>query len=507
MAKSALISDMHKKPVIIKGIAANTLFAVIFLFGLYLTSLYSYLLFHSIAELFSIVIAFSIFMFAWNSRRYIDNFYFIFLGIAYLFIGGLDSLHTLSYKGMNIFTDYDYYANQLWIAARYMESISLVVAFAFLSSKRKTKPFQVFLVYSVTSFLIVASVFYWKSFPVCFVEGEGLTLFKKLSEYVISSILVVAIYLLYKNREHFDKQVFRLLLWSMIFTIFAELAFTFYISNYGISNLIGHFFKIISFKFIYEAIISIGLTKPYDLMFRDLKKNEQALIEANNTKDKFFSIIAHDLKNPFSTLLGFSGLLSQDYDKFDDSTKKEVIKDIHQSSEHMYDLLENLLSWSIMQTDGMECKAQSINLSMLADESIALLRAGAEDKGIRLVLTIDEGVRVSADVNMISTVVRNLLSNAIKFTGEGGEVEISSKRKGNFQEIIVSDTGVGISTEDLKKLFRLDVKYTRYGTRKEGGTGLGLLLCKEFVEKNGGTIGAESEPGKGSRFIFTLPVA
>ncbi|MDT8316754.1 MAG: MASE3 domain-containing protein [bacterium] len=507
MAFADPTSNMLEEPGIVKGTALNLLLAIIFLFGLYLTSLYNYLLFHSIVELFSVVIAFSIFMFAWNSRRYIDNFYFIFLGIAYLFIGGLDTLHTLSYKGMPIFTDYDYYANQLWIAARYMESISLVVAFAFLNRRVKADALPVFLVYTVTSVLIVSSVFYWKSFPICFVEGEGLTPFKKVSEYVISCILVVAIYLLHKNREHFDKAVFRLLLWSVIFTIFAELAFTFYISNYGLSNLIGHVFKIISFKFIYEAVIATGLTRPYDLLFRDIRKKKEALAEANNTKDKFFSIIAHDLKNPFSTLLGFSGMLIQDYEKFDDKTKKEFIRDIHQSSEHMYDLLENLLTWSVMQTGGMDCETQPINISAIVDESIELLRISADDKEIKLVSSIDDKARVIADVNMMNTVVRNLLSNAIKFTGEGGEVEISSKEQDDFQEIIVSDTGVGISAEDLEKLFRLDVKHTSYGTRKEAGTGLGLLLCKEFIEKNGGAIRAESEQGKGSRFIFTLPLA
>ena len=500
-------SNIDKDRAMIKGTAANILLAALFLFGLYLTSRYNYLLFHSIAELFSIVIAFSIFMFAWNSRQYIDNFFFIFLGIAYLFVGGLDALHTLSYEGMPIFTDYDYYANQLWVAARYMESMSLLLAFAFLRSKGKFNPVTVFILYAGISTLLVLSVFYWKSFPVCFVEGEGLTLFKKISEYIISAILVGAICLLYKAREYFEKKVFSLLLWSIIFTIFSELAFTFYVSNYGLSNLTGHVFKIISFKFIYEAIIATGLTRPYDLLFRNLKKKEDALMEANNTKDKFFSIIAHDLKNPFSTLLGFSGMLIQDYDKFDDKTKKEFINDIHQSSEHMYDLLENLLNWSIMQTGGMKCEPQPINISVVVDESIDLLRTGADDKGIKLHSVIDEKAKVSADLNMTNTVVRNLISNAIKFTEEGGEIEISSRKNGSFQEITVSDSGVGIDAEDLDKLFKLGIKHTSYGTRKEAGTGLGLLLCKEFVEKNGGTIRAESKPGKGSRFIFTLPAA
>lgn len=507
MATSSPASNISGEPVINRGAAVNILLASLFLFGLYLTSLYNYLLFHSIAELFSIVIAFSIFMFAWNSRAYIESFYFIFLGIAYLFIGVLDALHTLSFKGMSIFTDYDYYANQLWIAARYMESISLLLAFAFLNPKRRGNTSAVFLVYALISAFIVASVFYWKSFPICFVEGEGLTPFKKLSEYVISAILVVCIYILHKNRGHFERPVFRMLLWSILFTIFAELAFTFYISNYGLSNLVGHFFKIISFKFIYEAVIATGLTRPYDLLFRNLKKNEDALIEANNTKDKFFSIIAHDLKNPFSTLLGFSGMLIHDYDKFDDNTKKAFINDIHQSSEHMYDLLENLLNWSIMQTGGMKCEAQPINMAVIVDESVELLKKGAEEKGIALVSTLDSNTKVSADLNMVNTVVRNLLSNAVKFTEEGGEIRISSRENGDFQEITISDSGVGINAEDLGKLFMPGVRHTSYGTRSETGTGLGLILCKEFVEKNGGTIRAESKPGKGSSFIFTLPAA
>ncbi len=247
------------------------------LVGLYLTTLVNYLLFHSLAELFSIIVAGTVFMIAWNSRRYIQNPYLLFIGIAYLFIGGLDLLHTLAYKGMAVFTDYDYYANQLWIGARYMEAISLLLAFAYLKTEKPVRPYRVVTAFTAATMLLIASIFYWKVFPECFVPGEGLTPFKKISEYLICILLVVNIHLLLENRPKFDERVFHLLLWSLICTIISELAFTFYISNYGVSNLVGHYFKISSFFLIYRAIIRTGIEKPYDLIFRDLKETNQKL--------------------------------------------------------------------------------------------------------------------------------------------------------------------------------------------------------------------------------------
>ncbi|MBU2481172.1 MAG: hybrid sensor histidine kinase/response regulator, partial [Proteobacteria bacterium] len=211
--------------------------------GLYFTTFINYLLFHSIVEIISIVVACSFFMIAWNSKKYIHNQYVLFIGIAYLFIAFLDLLHTLSYKGMPIFMDYDYYANQLWIAARYMESVTLVVAFYFLGTKKTFHPEKIFAVYTMITAGIVASIFVWKIFPVCFIEGSGLTPFKKISEYIISGILCVSIVLLQKNKNRFEDHIHKMLFFSIVFTILSELAFTFYISNYGFSNLIGHYFK------------------------------------------------------------------------------------------------------------------------------------------------------------------------------------------------------------------------------------------------------------------------
>ncbi len=248
------------------------------LFGLFLTSLYSFILFHSLAEIFSIVIGCSIFILAWNSRRRLDSDYLIFLGIAYLFVSGLDLIHTLAYKGMRVFPGYD--ANlptQLWIAARYVQALSMLIFPVFL--RRKLNLYLTFLEYGVVTFLLLWTIF-TGVFPACFVEGVGLTPFKKVSEYIISLIFVASAVVLFRKREAFDPKVMSWLIASLVLTIGAELAFTFYISVYDFSNLIGHFLKIVAFYLIYKAITEMGLEKPHQLLFRNLKQSETALRNA-----------------------------------------------------------------------------------------------------------------------------------------------------------------------------------------------------------------------------------
>ena len=261
----------------------NVLLGTLVLVGLYFSSLRNYLLFHTLAEMFSIVVACGIFIIGWNSRHYIKNNYLVFLAIAYLFIAFLDLMHTVSYKGMGMF-DYQYYANQLWIATRYMESLSLLVAFLFVREQRRFNPPVVFAAYAAFTLLIMAAIFWWHIFPVCFVEGQGLTPFKKISEYVICSILLLDIWLLLRLRDQFDRDVHRWLVWSLSFTIASELAFTFYISNYGFSNLVGHYFKIFSFYLIYKALVATGITTPHAVLFRALQDSEskyRALVESS----------------------------------------------------------------------------------------------------------------------------------------------------------------------------------------------------------------------------------
>jgi PAS domain S-box-containing protein len=259
---------------------------------LYLISRYNYLLFHSLAEMFSIVIAGGVFIIFWNSRQFLDNGYFLFIGIAFLFIGGLDLLHTLAYKGMGVFPGYD--ANlptQLWIALRYLTSVSFVAALLFLH--RKPRPGLVLMGYTAITGLLLLSIFYWRVFPACFIEGVGLTPFKKISEYVISLIFLVSAVLLYYRRNEFDASVFAWLMAAVIVAIASELAFTLYTDVYGLLNLVGHFFEIVSVYLVYKAFIVVGLTRPFDLMFRNLTRSQEAL-QASETRYRMVSELASD---------------------------------------------------------------------------------------------------------------------------------------------------------------------------------------------------------------------
>ncbi len=259
--------------------AVVVLVGVLALFGLYLTSFYSYLLFHSLAEAFSIVVACGIFIILWNARRFVDNSYFLLLGIAYLFVGALDLIHTMAYPGMSIIQGSDTnLAAQLWIAARYVQSISLLLAPLLLT--RKLRSGFLLLGYTMVTGLLLGAILYWRVFPACFVEGVGLTPFKIISEYTICLILLASLAVLYQKRKEFDANVLQLLMASIIVAIASELAFTQYAHAYAMANLIGHLLKIVSFYLIYKAVVETGLVKPYDLLFRNLKREEEAVRES-----------------------------------------------------------------------------------------------------------------------------------------------------------------------------------------------------------------------------------
>lgn len=234
-----------------------------------------------------------------------------------------------------------------------------------------------------------------------------------------------------------------------------------------------------------------------------LQKEE--LKQANAAKDKFFSIISHDLGNLFNTLIGFSSLLVTQNKQLSALQKEDSIQRLLRVSQKGYSLLRNLLEWSRSQTGTIASKPATLNLKEIAAENIELLSSNAKAKSIKLFSSVSDTNTVFADKNMLDTVIRNLLSNAIKFTSANGQVEIASKEKDSEINILISDTGVGIKPEDIDKLFRIDVSHTTIGTGEEKGTGLGLILCKDFVEKNGGTLWVESEIGKGSRFCIRLP--
>jgi signal transduction histidine kinase len=237
----------------------------------------------------------------------------------------------------------------------------------------------------------------------------------------------------------------------------------------------------------------------------EIRKYANELKEINIGKDKLFSIIAHDLKSPFIGLLGLTEILSEDYDQLTEEEKKKFIGMIKSDSREIYRLIINLLDWSRLQTDRMEFKSVEYNYKTQVEGIISLFKSTALKKNIEIQNLITEETVVFADKTMVHSVTQNLLSNALKFTPINGSIKIGCKKYDNQLEIMIKDNGVGISKENLEKIFRLDSNLTTKGTEGEKGTGLGLLICKEMIEKNNGKIWIESEVGKGTTFHFTLP--
>jgi signal transduction histidine kinase len=239
--------------------------------------------------------------------------------------------------------------------------------------------------------------------------------------------------------------------------------------------------------------------------FQRIMEMNSKLQEANNTKDKFFSIIAHDLKSPFVTIMGFSEVLTQSIRKLDANKVEKYSSAIYDASKQAYSLLENLLVWAQSQNGSIEFKPEIFNLKELIIEIINFVESQSLRKKINIINAINEDILVFADSNMMNTILRNLLVNAIKFTHPGGKIAIIATSYPDHTQIAITDTGIGMNEETLNSLFRNDSQISTQGTENEKGTGLGLILCKEFIEKHRGKIWAKSKPDEGSVFYFTIP--
>jgi signal transduction histidine kinase len=235
-----------------------------------------------------------------------------------------------------------------------------------------------------------------------------------------------------------------------------------------------------------------------------LQRYSEELQELNASKDKFFSIIAHDLKTPFNSILGFSEILKDEARNLDIETIEQYAGIINSTSKNTFRLLENLLDWARIQQSQILFRPVPVILNKLVGEVVEMLVENANSKLITIINHIPENLIIMADEDMLKTILRNLLSNALKFTSVNGKVEIKSASAVHSIEISVEDNGAGIKQEDIGKIFKIGAGFSKRGTGNEKGTGLGLMLCKEFVEKHGGKIWVKSEEGKGSTFTFSI---
>lgn len=615
--------------------AGNIITLTLVLLVLYLSTLYNFLLFHTLAEFFSIVIAFGIFIVGWNTRHIQNNRYLLFLGIAYLFVGFFDLAHTRTYKGMMLFQAQDADTpTQLWIIARYTESLSLLLAPLFF--RRKIKPFLTISLYSITTGILLWSV-HTGVFPVCFVEGVGLTAFKRISEYVICAILIGAFYMLYANRNRFSPAIFKLLAASIILTICSELAFTFYVGVYDISNIIGHFIKFISFYLIYKALVETGLKQPYEFLFRELRDSEKkyrklftnmlngfayhkVLLNKNNVpvdlvfhevndafekmtglqkkdiigkkvtevlsgiKDtgydfigefgkvamtgeelhteqyfpllkrwysflvygpekeycavvfeditdrklaelereehlrkvntlmaelersnqdlqQFANIVSHDLQEPLRTVSSFVQLLARRYAGKLDDRAETYIGFAVEGTQQMNKLLNDLLAFA--RVGGGQLHLQSLELRFVLNKALKNLGKSIEAK--QAVIKCTELPAIKGDETQLVQLFQNLIANALKFNERKNPfVDITAEMREQECVICVRDNGIGINPEDIDRVFLIFQRLHR--GEQYNGSGIGLALCKKIVERHGGKLWAESQPGVGSSFYFSLPV-
>jgi PAS domain S-box-containing protein len=274
-------------------------------------------LFHFLIEFFSIIIAFGVFLLAWNSRRFIKSDYYLLLGVAYLFVAAIDLLHALAYKGMGVFlNDGANLPTQLWIIARYLESMTLLIAPVFISRHFQSVFKSFFHIYLIIIYfsiftVVLFTIFWLNIFPTCYVEGVGLTDFKIVSEYVISIILSGALLYTYQHRALLEPQMFQWLIQSIAFSIAAEMVFTLYMDVYGLMNLSGHYFKLISYYLIYKAMIETTLLRPYETLFRDLQTSEKRFRSYFQQPLIGIAIFADDwrwleVNNKFCELLGYT---------------------------------------------------------------------------------------------------------------------------------------------------------------------------------------------------------
>lgn len=450
--------------------------------ALYASSLHSYLLFHSMAELFSIVVAFAIFVVAWNARRIIHNNYLLVTGIAYLFIGFIDLLHALGYEGMPLFPDHHYVANQLWLAARYLESVTLFAAFSFARSRRDVRALAVFLVYSALTLVLLASIFVFRVFPVCFVEGEGQTAFKIVSEYVISLILAAAIVRLYRHRDLFDPAVFRYLKWSLVFSILSELAFSLYVSNYSLVNMAGHFAKIAAFYLVYKALVETGFVRPFGMLFREVKQNERRLEAALKQKELLLKEVHHRVKNNLNIV---NSLIRLQAARIKDTGIADRLRDLTSRIQSMALVHEKLYqSGDLSDIDlGAYVRDTVDNLYNGYGIDRERIRCDVRSRG-GIALTIRQAIPCGMIVN-------ELVTNCLKYAFPGdrsGTIAVEVSLADGVVLLAVRDDGVGLPEG-------LDID--------DGGT-LGLSLIRSLAEQISGSV--EVGPGPGTSVVVRFPL-
>lgn len=476
---------------------------------------HNYLLFHSVVELFSIAVGCAIFIVAWNTRRLVDNDYLLFIGIGFLFVSGLDLIHTLSYRGMNLITNSADPATQLWIQKQYMLAATLAAAPLFLT--RRVRASVTFAIYGGLSTLGLIAIFYWRVFPNCFIDGQGLTPFKRASELVIVGLLGLAMVLTWNRREKFDRTVLRLINTAIVMAILTELSFMFYTTPTGPVNMAGHFLQVISFGLIYEAFVVTGLRRPLGVLFSNLKQSELELRRKHEWLEARIAERTAELNRSIAELEQRTAqlrTLAAQLIQAEQAERRRLSQVLHDHLQQMLvaarihlgvvkgkvreegrDALatvEELINESIN-----ESRSLSVELSprVLYDSGLptALVWLGQQMEqkhGLKVEVEVDDTV-LPPDENisiMIFHSARELLFNIVKHAGVPEARLTLGREPEGWLRLGVEDRGIGYDPKSVRENF-------------------GLVSIRERMTYMGGTMEVQAAPGQGVRVYLHSPMA
>ncbi|MBD3341816.1 MAG: hypothetical protein GF353_22115 [Candidatus Lokiarchaeota archaeon] len=479
---------------------------------IYSTSFYNFLLFHVLAELFSIIIAVTIFVIAWNSRKTLDNNFFLIVGISFLFVGFFDLIHTLAYKGMNIFPHIgSNLATQLWISARYIQVISLFAACFFVN--KKVNLLVVVSVYLFTTLFVLFTIF-TGIFPDCYVENVGLTPFKIISEYVIILIFFLSWLLLYRFRTFFDKKILNRMYIAIVITILSELTFTLYFSVFDVFNLIGHILKILAFFFIYKAIIQTGFRDPINILFLNLKQKEKELerkaketLEAYENMNFYKDLFTHDISNIFQTLSSAIYISEMKKNLDINGEKENHINIIKEQIDRGIKLIDSIRTISNLEKG--EVNLKHLELNHYLSKAIEYIEKSYQNRKVKITI-IPQNQKFYIKANeLLLEVFENIFTNAIKYNRNDKiniKVEVSKTTKGGrkFVKLEFKDYGIGIDDSKKKYIFLRGFK----DKKGQKGMGMGLYLVKTIISSYDGKIWVQDriqgDYSKGSNFVILL---
>lgn len=477
---------------------------------LVLVALYDFVVFHTLAEFFAIAVAMVMFALAWHTSDFARNQFLIFLACGFFWIGVLDLAHALAYKGIELLPySGPNAASQLWIVTRYYEAVLLVAAP--LLSGRGIGKLKLFLANGVLAGLLALWV-ETRLFPDTFIEPGGLTAFKIASEYAIILILCVAAWAMIARRWPVAPEEATLMVCSVVLTILAELAFTFYIDVFGFSNLVGHILKLFSYWLFFQSVVAHNLRKPYIELHRTLQQSRQsreAAEHANRAKSDFLSMMSHDLRTPLNAIMGFSDLMRlETFGPLGDTRYREYVESIHKSGAHLVHLINDILDVSKIESGNYPLEEEAIDLGALFEDIHlgfdAYLPAG---RG-RVRLDLPDGApRLYAERRAMAQIAANLVGNAIKFSDGGEPVTVAWEPVGasGSWSLTVRDRGCGIARDKLDRITEPFFQGDPHLSRRHGGIGLGLHIVKLLAGLHGARLEIESEIGVGTTARVCFP--